>query len=54
MANFFNMVIMASCLILLLGFGRILGSRYSAKSEDVRLNEAQIANITGRRRKGLY
>ena len=45
---------MVSCPFRLLGFGRILESRYFAKAEDVRLNEAQIANIVGKRRKGLY
>ncbi len=52
--TFLVWVIMVSCLIRLLGFGVILESWYSAKLENVRLNEARIANIAGKRRTGLH
>jgi hypothetical protein len=45
---------MVSCPFRLLGSGIILESRYFAEAEDVRLNEAQITNIAGKRSKGLH
>jgi hypothetical protein len=51
--TFLVWVIMVSSPFRFFEFGVILESRYFGK-EDVRLNEAQIANIVGKRRKGLY
>jgi len=45
---------MISCPFRLPEFGIISESTYSAEAANVRFNEAQIADIAGKRRKGLY